>query len=328
MILRALVFSLSSTLVLFTGTTNLAQESDSVAKESVSQAVTDADIAQLIRDLDGNRFSKRQDASRKLKELGERAVPALTEAAMGNSREAASRAFAILKDHFNGEEGPLQAAAKAALKKLAESNKATVARKAQDLLDPKPPPQAAQPIQIGGGQVQIQFGIGGAQQIQMKNVNGAKSINVKENGRSIQIDEDPNKGIKIEVTEKVNGKDVKKKYEAKDAAELKKKHPEGHKIYEKYGKGGPIQFQRAAVPLIRGIQLQAFPQPQLPAAPRLIDGKAMGEQLEKISAQVDEAQKLLEKHKANPQQTESLEKAIQQLKDAHQALKKARELAG
>jgi hypothetical protein len=324
MILRVNGVFITLVLALVLGSMTAAQEGGASTRETTTQDATRADVDQLIKDLDANRFSKRQDASRKLRQMGAPAIDKLTEAALGDSREASSRAFAILKDHFEAGEGPLQDAAKVALKKLAESEKGTVARKAQDLLDPKPPPQAAQPIQVGGGQIQIQFGIGGAQQIQMRNVNGVKSIKVNDNGRQIQIDEDPNKGIKIEVNEKVDGKDVKKKYEAKNAAELKKKHPEGYKLYEKYGKGGQIQMQRN-VPLIQGMQIQAAPALR---GRRMIDPQPVKEQLEKISAQVEETQKLLEQLKENPQKKEMLEKAIQQLKDTQKALQETQEKTG
>ena len=51
----------------------------------------------------------------------------------------------------------------------------------------------------------------------------------------MKIVDDPAQGIKVEVTEKQNGKEVTKKYEAKNAEELKKKLPAGYEIYKKYG---------------------------------------------------------------------------------------------
>ena len=99
----------------------------------------------------------------------------------------------------------------------------------------------------------------------MKVVNGVKEIEVEEGGKKVKITDDPQQGIKIEVTSKENGKEVTKKYEAKDAKELEKKQPEGYKLYKEHavdqnvgGGGGILQFQFNA----GGIQLApAVPAP-------------------------------------------------------------------
>ena len=84
----------------------------------------------------------------------------------------------------------------------------------------------------------------------MQNINGVKKIVANENGRKIQINDDPNQGIVVTVTE--NGKA--KKYEAKNADELKKKHPDGYKIYEKYSKNQmpPIRLQQLFPQAVQG----------------------------------------------------------------------------
>jgi len=322
MAIRAVAAVLTGSAIIIACSQAFAQDNDPAGDPA---AAAEPDIATLIQDLDANRFSKRQDASRKLKDLGQPAIAALTEAALGASREASSRSFEILKDHFASGDDKLKEAAKAALQKLSASDKAPIAHKAKDVLDPKPP-QPAQPMNpFGRAQIQMNFRIGGAQRVQMKEVNGVKDIDIKEQDRSIKIHEDPNKGITVEITEKKDGKDVKQKYEAKDAAELKKKHPEAHKLYEKYNKGGAIQIRGIQVqgmqmnPLQRGIQVPGR---------RLIDAKPIAQQLEKISAQVEEAHKLLEQLKSNPQETESLPKAIEQLEKAKKELQEARAKTG
>ncbi len=281
------------------------------------------DIATLIKELDANRFSKRQDASRALKKLGQPAIAALTKAALGTSREASSRAFEILKEHFAGGDGALKDAAKAALRKIADSDKTPLARNAKEILAPKPPPQRPQQmVPFGPAQIQVQFRMGGPQRFQARNVNGVKDIDIKEQSRTIKIHDDPNKGITVEITKKKNGKDVKQKFAAKDAAELKKKHPEAYKLYDKYGKGAPpvpLAIQGLQLPNIQIQQIQGGM--QIPGR-RLIDAKAVAEQRKRISAQVEETRKLLEKFKSNSQQTESLDKAIDQLKKVHEELKK------
>ena len=104
-----------------------------------------------------------------------------------------------------------------------------------------------------------------------KITDGVKDIEAEDAGKSIKIDDDPAKGIKIEVTSKKDGKDVTQKFEAKNAAELKKKSPEGYKLYQKYAEnqvqlnggaggvlqvgGGQIQLQFNVMGGAGGIQI-------------------------------------------------------------------------
>ena len=282
-----------------------------------------ADIPALIRDLDANRFSQRQTASQKLRAAGQRAITALAEAALGESREAATRSFEILKEHFTQGDGALKEAATAALEKLAAADKPSIARKAQDVLNPKPPQPERPNVQLFPAQMQFRVQIGGAQQIQVQNVNGVNDIQVKENDRQIKIHEDPKEGITVEVTQKKDGKDVTEKSSAKDAAELKKKHPEAHKLYEKYKQRGGVQMiQGLALPgpmqQIGGI---VNPQP-VPAGN--ISRQEIARNLEKITEQLDTTRKLLGELKTKTQDVQSLEKAIEQLEKAKKDLEETR----
>jgi len=233
----------------------------SAFEDSPKQSPADEDtIAKWIRQLDSNRFAERAEASSKLEAAGKVAFPTLTEAALGDSREVTLRAIDILRKHFKEGDETTKEAAKQALEKLAESDHQSAARRAKDVLNPKPPAQAGilPGIQIGGAQFQIQVNAiagGQAQRVKTKLINGAKEIEVDEKGRKIKITEDPAGGIKMEVTEKKDGKETTKKYGAKNAAELKKNHAEAHEIYEKYAKnvGGNIQIQ--AIPGQAGIRI-------------------------------------------------------------------------
>ncbi len=277
----------------------------------------------MIKDLDANRFSTRQDAYRKLKELGKNAIPALTEAALGTSREASRRALELLKEHFAADEGELKEAAKAALQKLVDSDQPPIARIAKDALEPNPVEPAQPMIQLGQGQIQLQFQIGGNQRVRAKTVNGVKDVEATENDRTVKIHEDPNKGITVEVTEKTEGKNVTRKYAAKDAAELKKKHPDAHKLYEKYNQGGGIQVQAFQIPALQMQQIQAGLNPPMP--PGLINPKELADKLEKVSGQLDETRKLLDQLKPRNPESEPLQNAIQQLEKAQKELEETRD---
>lgn len=209
--------------------------------------------AQLIEQLDAPRFADRQTAQQKLADLGQAALPALERAAQSENREVSGRAMEVLERHFQGEDAALKAAAKEALDRLTLNPSESVARRAKEIVSPPKPqppiPNAPNP-RIGGARIQIQVGNAGAnfKRVSVKNVNGVKEIEAEETGRKVKIVDDPANGIKLELTETKDGKETTKKYEAKNADELKTKHPEAHKLYEEYAKG-PAGIQ------IQGIQI-------------------------------------------------------------------------
>ncbi len=235
----------------------------------------DADLSAVVKQLNAEKFADRQAATRQLSEMGKAALPALIQAAKNEDREISTRAIEILRKHFQSGDDDLKAAAKHALESLANGDHAAASRRAKDVLEPpaqNPNPFGRFPggIQIRGGQIQLQIqagGVQGARRVSVKVVNGVKDIEAEENGRKVKIHDDPNNGIKMEVTEKVNGKEETKKYEAKDADDLKKKHPEAHKIYEQYSKGNGIQINAAQ------IQIQNIQPPKIQAIPQIPNAK-------------------------------------------------------
>ena len=199
------------------------------------------------------------------------------------------------------------------------------------LAPPKPRPQPV-PGQGVRGFPQIQLQIqGGAQAIKIRNVNGVKDIEVTEKERSIKIHDDPNQGIKVEITETKDGKPVTRKFEAKNADELKKKHPEAHKLYQQYSQGaaGNIQLRiNGQVPGngIPRIQIAPFKIP-IPANPRQVPGNAKritDLRLQQLERMIQSIQKQLELagEDAGPtkQSLEHLKKALEEIKQAREKL--------
>lgn len=249
--------------------------------ESASNEVGES-ITQWIEELDAPQFSKRQAAANKLAEAGKAALPALGEAAKSPSREVSERSLDILKRHLQSADEGRKQAARETLEKLARGEHARVARAAQESLKPAPQslPQNAAPavplfpairprIQLGnlqGGNVQARIqvnGGGGGRAIQIQNNNGNKKIQVQDPNRQVTIDEDAGGAIKMEVTETKDGKKETKKYEAKNVAELKQKHPEAHKIYGEFAPlGNNMQIQINALPGMPGL-------PAVPGARRV-----------------------------------------------------------
>jgi hypothetical protein len=264
---------------------NTAWADDEAAKEPAGKAEAApaaADIGQLIEQLDADRFTDRQTASQKLALQGKTAIPALAKAAVGDSLEVTTRAIDILRKFYENSDAVTKEAAKAALETIAKSDRPSAARRAQEVLKPKVDPNVPENVVPGGGiifgggaiiQGNIQVGGAAVKKMSVKNANGVKDIDVEDGDKKIKIHDDPKNGIKIEVTTKKDGKDVTDKYEAKDADELKKKHPEGYKVYEEYGKnaggaGGAIQIQIGGGNIIPGVPM---PVPAAPIQPRAIN---------------------------------------------------------
>jgi hypothetical protein len=285
------------------------------------------DFDALVKQLDAEQFTDRQDASQKLIEAGADAIEVLRKAAAGESREARMRAVEILKRHFQGDDDALKKAALDALQKLAEADKPIVARMAKEILKPKP----AQPAPGQGGfrigpaqiQIQVQNVAGGKRQVRTKITNGVKEIEAEEDGRKVKIVDDPNNGIKMEITEKKDGKETTRKIEAKNADELKKKDAEAHKIYEEYSKNaGRLQ--------IRGIQVQprrAIPL-QLRPLRRIRDLRGAQDQIEKAAKELDEAVKQLKKAIEDGSQADELKKSVKRLEQVRKEVEEAKEKLG
>jgi len=220
------------------------------AKDTAKAApkATAADIARWVKDMDAEEFATREQAVVKLAEAGKAAIAPVAAAAKGKSLEVSTRSVSVLKKLLASKDESTKAAAKAALEELAKDEKHPAAHMAWQALEESKPPRKNRGIAtVGGGR----FVIGGAggnivinavavagagqMQISVKNVNGEKEIDVVDNGKKIKITEGK-AGITVTVTDPPKGKEKAKpkQYKAADAKELKKKHPEAHKLYEKY----------------------------------------------------------------------------------------------
>jgi len=231
-----------------------AQDKAAEKADQKAAAPSAEEIAALVKQLDSDKFAERQAASDKLSQIGKPAIGAVAEAAAGDSLEATVRAIDILKKMLDSSDKPTQEEAKGAMEKIAKSDRPAAARRAEDALKDFQAKQQQQAPRFAPGAIQIAVAAGGARRVSVRNVNGVKTIEADEGNRKVKIVDDPNQGIKMEVTtKKDNGKESTEKYEAKNAEELKKKHPKAHEIYEKYSKQGGnfmIQMQAArAVPV-------------------------------------------------------------------------------
>lgn len=203
------------------------------------------DIAKWIKELDADNFADRQAAGENLFTAGKAAIPALTEAATGESLEVTVRSIDLLQRFAESENQSLKDAAKVGLEKIARSDKASATRRAKQALHPEEDEQQQQqPGGLSVGRLQIQLGgmpgaLGGAnvRSVQMSNNNGVQEIEAQEGDRKVKISTAADGSIKMEITDKENGKDVTKKFTAKNADELKKKAPKAYETYKEYAEG-------------------------------------------------------------------------------------------
>ena len=214
-------------------------------------------INELIVKLGDESFKTREAATDDLRKLGQSALPALKDAAKSLDPEIQARAQALIKDIEN----------------------------------PPKPKVADEDVNFGpvggmgnaNGQVRIfingqavNLGNGGNVRISktVTVVNNRREIEVTQNQQKVRIVEDA-EGIKMSVTDTTDGKETTKKYEAKNAAELKEKQPEAFKIYEqatKEDQGVRVNGPRLLRPGMRfapapvnpnGVRIELLPQPAL-----------------------------------------------------------------
>ncbi len=278
----------ASSLVLLTQLV-VAGEAPSSSKNDAAPAAASESVEQLIGQLDAADYDTREAACGKLAAKGKAAIAALEKAAANGNLEVSSRAATILGKLLKSSDEATEKAATDALQRLAEGDSPAAARKAKSILDKKNMKNNAPGIVVPGngfgGQIIInggQLNIGGGaamRTMSVKNVNGVKEITATEDGKTVKIQDDPAKGIKVELTEKQNGKEVTKKYDAKNVDDLKKNQPAGYELYKKYGGEQPgnavMQFRIQAgagnllpvpgnaIPAVPAVPLQ----PALPLQP-------------------------------------------------------------
>ena len=227
-------------------------------------AVTPEELEKLVQMLDADAFSDRQVASQRLAELGRAALDALVRAATSESLEANVRALDILKKHLDSQDAELKKAAKEALEKIAAGPRAPSARRAKDILKAQEEREKLEKLQqqafnVPGGRIQVMAQaqmIGGQGVRRVQVVNNVKTIEGEDNQGKFRIVEDPKEGITVELTRTKEGKEVTEKFQAKNAEELQKKHPQAYEVYKRYSQAGGIMIQAGPLGVA---QVQAAP---------------------------------------------------------------------
>ncbi|MCC6126562.1 MAG: hypothetical protein IT426_16500 [Pirellulales bacterium] len=316
------------------------KKADSPDAKPAAEAAA-GEIAPWIKQLDADKFAERQAAGEQLFAAGKSAIPALTEAALGDSLEVTVRSIDLLQRFLDSEDKALQEAAKAGLEKIAQSDKSNAARRAKQVLEPEKDQQPQGPL--GGmnvGRVQIQIGglnPGGGMNVKRVNVmdlNGVKKIEAEDGGRKINITKNADESIEMEITEKVQGKDVTKKFEAKNPDDLRKKSRAAYETYKEFAEGNNA-LGGGLLPLNLGGGLLPGAMPGLPAQlgnlPRVrIAGPAggigladeLGETLKNWRNSLKSIAEDLAAEKLSPEEKKEIKTQIRDLKKQLDALER------
>jgi len=288
---------------------------------------TDEQIDKLIEQLDAADFDARESATRELIGIGEAVVDKVAAAAEGDNLERATRSIAVLKGLFESPDDDAKAAAGIALKRLCDSKKASVARRASAIINPPEAQGNAPPgVRINVRGLGVNVVPGRRVQVQMANQNGRVEVNVEEDDRKIRITHSNGTDIVVRVTEPPakgakGGKTS--EYKAKDLGELKKKHPEIAPLYEKYSSGGKVEAIGQAIVLDNVIPQfpGAFP-PGFPGAPAdAARRKALAAQIQTATAELTRLTGKLKDAAARPDAApEDLRKLAEEIEAAAKKL--------
>ncbi len=233
---KSLLTLLFATFICFIG-----QASNLSATEDPENQDANADeIADWIKQLGSESLIERQKARENLTEAGQAAVPALAQAALSDERKIIELSIDVLGDiTHKSEDEEAKEAAKITLEMLAESEQPSTADRAKLALD----------AEQGGG-IQAfpgwdkpgsEFARGGGgvnRSVSVTNINGVKTITVKENGITTTLQDMA--GGKIRVT--VEGGEKPKQFVAQDLDDLKKKDESAFALYQQQANGGLAGF--------------------------------------------------------------------------------------
>ena len=171
-----------------------------------------------------------------------------------------------IKEPVNGEEQTTDikaADAKELEQKFPEAHKAL--QKHEERI--RNAQQQANPFGGGAFNANVQINGGGARQrVHIKVTNGERTIEVQNGDEKIEIHDKNGKDIELKHTRPVDGKAKTDEFKGADLDDLRKKHPDAAKLYEKYAPangivgGAAAQIQIQAGPgLLRGGPLQLTP---------------------------------------------------------------------
>lgn len=193
--------------------------------EPITDAAEDIAVRQdqvvrtLIRQLDANQFSQRQNASDELAKLGKVAVPAMEQAAQNGSGEVASRTIDLLKSFAGSPDDETASMALSALRRLASGGNKSAGFMAQEAIEQLKRKLGPHRIDQDQARPAMLPQVGFQRSVRISNNNGSREIDVTENGERIVVRTAVDGSVSI-TWHLPNGKE--KTVEADSAADLKK----------------------------------------------------------------------------------------------------------
>ncbi|HMC10389.1 MAG TPA: hypothetical protein VKH44_03830 [Pirellulaceae bacterium] len=281
--------------------------------------ITADKIAALVEQLERAEFAERQAATQQLEEAGAIAIPQLEATAAAGSREAAGRAFDVLKQHFQSGSEELKLAAGEVLRRLAATSSASTAQRARDVLNPPQPVSILPPAFPPPGMFPPRNNFGGGwapnpapiaapvRSVSISDINGRRVVTIDDRERRIRMETIPRGGIQVEVTDKQNARNGTRRIDARDVDDLKRKDAELGRLYEQHQGAGPRQLgAMGAMPLPFGML------PPKAATPAEIS-----------KVQLDAIESLLEHYKQRRATDPAAQRMIEMLEASKQRVKAA-----
>lgn len=216
----------------------------SPAEEKSPMKAGPQQIDEWVAQLGHERLTERIKAEKQLVATGKEAIPVLAKAALSGNRDTIEKSIDVLGKLAQSKDDDTKEAARITLQMLSESDQPSTAERAKIALNTKEADgikpfegwdKAGNPF-AGGGQMN--------RGVSVSNVNGLRTIQVKENGRETTIQELQSGKILVVIT---GGKEP-VEFLANNTEELKQKQPEAAALYEQYASGNQVP----------GIQLPGF----------------------------------------------------------------------
>ncbi|MEZ6057875.1 MAG: hypothetical protein R3C01_14340 [Planctomycetaceae bacterium] len=212
----------------------------SAADEKPVEATQPQQIDEWVSQLGHERLTERIKAEKQLINAGKEAIPALAKAALAGNRDTIEKSIDVLGKLAQSQDDETKEAARITLKMLSESDQPSTADRAKIALNTKEA-DGIKPFE-GWDKPGNQFAGGGQRNrsISVSNINGLRTINVKEGALETTIQELQGGKILAQIT----GGEKPVELLANNAQDLKEKLPETAALYEQFtsGRQGPAML--------------------------------------------------------------------------------------
>lgn len=213
---------------------NAGSKTKPIVPNDPLDAVKATEVDSWIEQLNEPSLTKRRKAKESLIKLDAAAIPFLAKAALSDRRELivySLEVLGILMDKSPSEE--TRKAARITLEMLSESDQPSTADRAKQMLNTKPGDQIEAFPGWNDPNAGFANGFGNKRSVSASNSNGVKSIRIEVDGKVTTFRDEPRGAIRVSIDEA--GK--KNEFVAKNLADLKKKNPDAHALYEEHSKG-------------------------------------------------------------------------------------------